>query len=105
LKIISIVNQKGGVCKSTTAQAISEILNRQHKKTLLIDLDPQGNLSFAVEANTENVMTMYNVLKKEIDTPNILQETPSSDILPANILLVLQMYFAANWDWKTQNGI
>ena len=87
MKVISIVNQKGGVCKSTTAQAIAEIFNRQYKKTLLADLDPQGNLSFAVGANTENTATMYNVLKKETDAQNILQETPSSDILPANILL------------------
>ena len=87
MRIISIVNQKGGVCKSTTAQAIAEILNLQHKKALLVDLDPQGNLSFAVGANTENVITVYNVLKKEVDTQDILQVTPSSDILPANILL------------------
>ena len=85
MKVISIVNQKGGVCKSTTSQAIAETLNRQLKKTLLVDLDPQSNLSFAVGANTENAMTIYNVMKNEVRAQDILQATPSGDILPANI--------------------
>ena len=87
LKIISVVNQKGGVCKSTTSQAISEIFNHARKKTLLVDLDPQSNLSFAVKANLENIPTIYNVMKKELRADDILQTTPSGDILPANILL------------------
>lgn len=87
LKVISVVNQKGGVCKSTTSQAISEIFNHQDKKTLLIDLDPQSNLSFAVRANLDNTPTIYNVMKKELKAEGILQTTHSGDILPANILL------------------
>jgi len=87
LKIITVVNQKGGVCKSTTCQAAAEILNRRQKKSLLVDLDPQGNLSFALGADFENAATIYNALKKETSAENILQTTPSGDILPANILL------------------
>jgi chromosome partitioning protein len=86
LKVITIANQKGGVCKSTTAQAITEIFNRQQQKTLMIDLDPQGSLSFAVDANP-NKPTIYNVLKGELKAKDILQTTFSGDILPANILL------------------
>ena len=87
LKIITVANQKGGVCKSTTTQAIAEILNRQQKKTLLIDLDPQANLSFAVGANFDNTPSIYDVLKKQLKAKDILQKTYSGDILPANILL------------------
>jgi len=87
LKVISVANQKGGVSKSTTVQAIAEILNNMGKKTLIIDLDPQGNLSFAVKAKLENTPTVYNVLKGEIKAEDAIQTTFSGDILPANILL------------------
>ena len=87
LKTIIIANQKGGVSKSTTAQATAEILNGNGKKSLIVDLDPQGNLSFAVGAKSENIPTIYNVLKGDLKAEDILQITPSGDILPANILL------------------
>lgn len=87
MKIISIANQKGGVAKTTTAEAICAIFNANQKKTLAIDLDPQGNLSFAMGASIEDAPTIYNVLKGETAADKILQSTPSGDILPANILL------------------
>ncbi|MGL4533621.1 MAG: ParA family protein [Fusobacteriaceae bacterium] len=46
MKIVSIVNAKGGVGKSTTAQSVASQLKRLGKKTLLVDLDPQGNTTF-----------------------------------------------------------
>ncbi len=85
--VISIANQKGGVSKTTTTQAIATLLNHNGKKTLAIDLDPQGNLSFAMGADLENTPTIYNVLKGELEADNILQSTSSGDILPSNILL------------------
>lgn len=87
MQIISLANQKGGVSKTTTAQAIITLLNKQGKKTLAIDLDPQGNLSFAMKANLDDTPTIYNVLKGELKVTDILQTTESGDILPANILL------------------
>jgi chromosome partitioning protein len=85
--IISMANQKGGVSKTTSTQAITTLLNKQGKKTLAIDLDPQGNLSFSMKANLNNTPTIYNVLKGELKANDILQHTPSGDILPSNILL------------------
>ena len=87
MPIIAIANQKGGVSKTTTTQAMTTLFNSRGKKTLAIDLDPQGNLSFAMQANLDGTPTIYNVLKKEVTTADILQHTESGDILPANILL------------------
>jgi len=87
LKIISVANQKGGVSKTTTTQAIASLLSRQGKSVLSIDLDPQGNLSFAMGADMDNTPTVYNMLKKELSALDILQSTESGHILPANILL------------------
>jgi chromosome partitioning protein len=82
-----MANQKGGVSKTTTTQALATLLNKRGKRTLAVDLDPQGNLSFAMRANLEDAPTMYNVLKGELKADDILQRTKSGDILPANILL------------------
>lgn len=87
MAIISVANQKGGVSKTTTAQALTTLFNQRGKKTLVIDLDPQGNLSFAMGAELDGTPTMYNVLKGELKAEEILQHTKSGDILPANILL------------------
>lgn len=87
MKVISIANQKGGVSKTTTAQAITELWNQEGKKTLAVDLDPQGNLTFAMGVDIENNPTIYNVLKGELNINDILQHTHLGDMLPANLLL------------------
>lgn len=47
MKVVSLVNQKGGVAKTTTAAALADYFARHGKKTLLIDFDPQGSLTTA----------------------------------------------------------
>jgi chromosome partitioning protein len=87
MKVLSVSNQKGGVSKTTTTQALVTLLNKRNKKTMAIDLDPQGNLSFAMKANLDGTPTIYNLLKGELSADDVLQHTASGDILPANILL------------------
>ena len=84
--IISVTNQKGGVGKTTTAQSMGAGLTAQNYKVLLVDLDPQGNLSYSIKANTETI-TIYEVMKKEHEVQNAIQKTTTADIIPANILL------------------
>ena len=60
MKIISVINQKGGVGKTTTAQNIAAGLRLQKQKVLLLDLDSQCNLTFAVNTNSKE--NIYNVL-------------------------------------------
>lgn len=51
MKTITVINQKGGVCKTTTALTIGEGLGRKGYSVLFVDLDPQGNMSYTLGAD------------------------------------------------------
>ena len=82
-KIISIINQKGGVGKSTTAEALLAGLTLKGFKTLAVDLDAQGNLTYTTGATTHGA-TSLGVLTREVDAGDAVQHTPSGDIIPSN---------------------
>ena len=86
-KIITITNQKGGVGKTTTTSSLSVVLKRRGYKVLVIDMDPQGNLSFCLGADNVINATIYDVLRGEIRPQFAIQHTATVDVIPSNILL------------------
>ena len=90
-RIISIANQKGGVGKTTTAVNLSSGLAVAEKKTLLIDLDPQGNATNGMGLQLEGGKpTVYEVMIGQAKPEDALLTTavPNLDIIPADIKLV-----------------
>jgi chromosome partitioning protein len=81
------MNQKGGVGKTTTAVTIGSILAAEHrKKVLLVDLDPQGNLSdhLSIDPN-ETEKSIYDVIIGGLAPEAVMQKVHGLDVLPANI--------------------
>lgn len=95
MPVISIAIQKGGSGKTTTALNLGAALSHQGKKVLLIDADPQANLSQSLGIEEEPPFNLYSELKKEIlqEGGSLLKaivHTPTGvDVIPASIDLAI----------------
>src|SRR5699024_2857338 len=89
-KVIAIANQKGGVGKTTTSVNLSACLAQLGNRVLVVDTDPQGNLTSGVGVNKADMdQCVYNVLVEDLPAENVCVPTNIDrlDIIPATIQL------------------
>ncbi|MCF7870651.1 MAG: AAA family ATPase [Candidatus Omnitrophica bacterium] len=88
-KIIGICNQKGGTGKTTTAINFSSFLGLAGEKTLLIDMDPQGNASSGVGVDPQDKNSVYEVISGDLSVEEAIYSTdwPNLSVMPSDISL------------------
>ncbi len=110
-KTIAIANQKGGVGKTTTAVNLSACLGAKNKKTLIIDIDPQGNTTSGLGLDPRTVeASVYDCIINDIPMENAFIKTDFDNlwICPSNIDLAgaeLELVGKSDREFLLKNSI
>lgn len=84
---LAIANQKGGVGKSATAVSLGSALAKDGRRTLLVDLDPQGNATSAIGSSKELPLSVHGILIREESAAAAVTQTAVPDLwlLPSSL--------------------
>ncbi len=85
--VLAVANQKGGVAKTTTVASLGAALAARDQRVLVVDLDPQGCLTFSLGHNPDKLdSSIYDVLTSDVHAKEVLLSTADGvDLLPATI--------------------
>ena len=81
MRTVSVINQKGGVAKTTTVQALASGLKARGYRVLMVDLDSQESLTVSTGATTGP--SILDVLQGHRPIKSVIQETPGGDVITA----------------------
>jgi|AntRauTorckE6833_2_1112554.scaffolds.fasta_scaffold00159_20 chromosome partitioning protein len=88
MKTIALTNQKGGVGKTTTTVNLGAGLAKLGKKVLLIDLDPQANLTYSLRTHSHRLdKTIYHALRGNVSVDELIIEHNGFDFIPSSLEL------------------
>ena len=110
-RVIAIMNQKGGVGKSTTAVNLSAALGEKNYKVLVVDFDPQGNTTSGLGVDKNGVeKSVYDAILNDVSATEAIQASTSHNVfvLPATIQLAgaeVELVQAENRDTRLKKAI
>ena len=86
-RIVAIVNQKGGVGKTTSAVNLTAALTEKGARVLLVDFDPQANASSGMGVSRRSKYTSYDVIINQVPVAQAIVRTQWRDVLPSSSAL------------------
>ena len=91
MKVISVINQKGGVGKSSAVSTLMSYFTKQGYRVLGIDTDSQGHMAKITKCQTEDMYTILELLKNVTTFEETVQHTKFGDVIAADNNLHLAM--------------
>ena len=108
-KIIAVVNQKGGVGKTTTAVNLTAALHELGLRTLLCDFDPQANATSGLGIDKRKIKRdIYDVIIDEVPTQEAIISTKFGDVLPSSADLAgaaIELIGIENCNYRLRNAL